>query len=113
MYVPVVRESHSPFFLDLSELIFIKREQKNIWFATKSHSYRMVSSIKDLDEALNDTNFMRVNQDIIVNKDYIEGYDFTQNRLYFESAGEDGTEYCYVSRENQTKTKNALMFKRR
>jgi DNA-binding LytR/AlgR family response regulator len=73
----------------------------------------MVSSIQDLEEALTDTNFMRVDQNIIVNTAYIEGYDFSKNWLYFETAGEDRTEYCYVSRENRTKVKNALMFRRR
>ena len=57
----------------------------------------------DLAAASSESLFQRVEQNTIVNFEWITGFDKEQNILYFLKSGENEVNSCYVSRDNRSK----------
>lgn len=114
MLAPVLSSKDKAFFIDLSEVTFIYRgEGRDIWFVTPTETHRLVRTIGELESAFEESQFVRIEKNIILNLDRITGYDFKANEVYFDPSGPDQMDHHYVSRENRTLVKNALMFRRR
>lgn len=108
MQAPVIGLAKEPaFILDLSDVTFIQlgENRRELHFATYNNTLRLVRSIKEMAAALDGTDFLRVDQDIIVNMERVIRYDYGEYTLLFEPSGIDQQSSCRVSRDNRAKVR--------
>lgn len=107
MQAPVVGSSkESAFMLDFSDVTFIQLgdNRRDLLLATRDYTWRLVRSIQEMAAAVDGTDFIRVNQDIIINMERAK-YDYNEHQLLFEPSGSEQISSCLVSRDNRTKVK--------
>lgn len=112
MQVPVIDPLEgNAFLLDSSEIIFTRlgANRRDLLFGTESNTLRLVRSIQEMDKALSGTDFLRVDQDIIVNMDRAIKYNHNEYTLLFEPSGSEQISSCHVSRDNRKKVKKWFM----
>lgn len=112
MRVPVIDPLEgSAFLLDSSKIIFnrLGANRRDLLFATETNTLRLVRNIKEMDKALSGTDFLRVDQDIIINMDRAISYNPKEHTLFFETAGLEKISSCHVSRDNRNKVKEWFM----
>lgn len=112
MQAPVIdTPTKSAFMLDFSEVTFIHlgANRRDLLFAIQSNTLRLVRNIQEMDKALDGTDFIRVNQDIIVNMKRAIKYNPEEYTLLFEPSGSEKISSCPVSRENRPKVKKWFM----
>ena len=107
MQAPVVSYSkESAFMLDFSDVTFIQLgdNRRDILLATYDTTLRLVRSIQEMAAAVDGSDFIRVNQDIIVNMERAR-YDYDEHQLLFHPSGSDQISSCQVSRDNRAKVR--------
>ena len=107
MQAPVIDTSKkTAFMLDLSEVTFIHlgANKRDLLFARQSSTLRLVRNMQEIDKALSGTDFLKVNQDIIVNMKRAK-YNPEEYTLLFAPSGSEQTSSCFVSRPNRSKVK--------
>lgn len=112
MHAPVVDlSSKSAFMLDLSEATFIHlgTNRRDLLFARQSSTLRLVRNIQEMAAALDGTDFLRADQDLIVNMEMAIGYNRKEYTLSFEPSGSEQISSCHVSRDNRAKVKKWFM----
>jgi Response regulator of the LytR/AlgR family len=100
MQAPVASNDQS-LFLGLESVTYITLSGRNLMFVTKDRSYRLVRSMSEIADALSGSQFVRVDQNVIVNMDRARKYDSRNRILYFEPSGEDQINSTYVSVRNE------------
>lgn len=70
-------------FLDENDILFIKRDNMQLVFYTKSNIYTSYSSFNKLKNCLPD-NFVRCHKSFVVNINNITNIDFNTNTIYFK-----------------------------
>ncbi|RCW44271.1 LytTR family transcriptional regulator DNA-binding domain-containing protein [Paenibacillus prosopidis] len=111
MQAPVIDTSiKNAFMLDMSEATFIHlgANRRDLLFARQSSTLRLVRNIQEMSAALDGTDFLRVNQDIIVNMKRAK-YNPKEYTLSFDPSGSEQISSCYVSRDNRSKVKKWFM----
>ena len=107
MQAPVVDlAKNNAFMLDFSDVTFIRLggNRRDILFATYNNTLRLVRSIQELSASVDGTDFIRVNQDIIVNMKRAT-YDYDEHKLLFAPSGLLQLSSCQVSRDNRAKVR--------
>lgn len=107
MIAPVIDPTNGKAcMLNLSEVTFIQlgENRRDLFFGTKGNSPRLVRSVQEMAAAVDGTDFMRVDQNMIVNLNRAT-YDYNEYKLLFEPAGIDNLTSCHVSRDNRAKVK--------
>lgn len=112
MQAPVIDLSTDhALMLDLADVTFVRlgENRRDLLFATHNNTLRLVRSIQELTASLEGSEFLRVNQNIIVNMERAIRYDYKEYELIFETSGADHTESCPVSRDNRAKVRKWFM----
>jgi len=108
MQAPVIGKADDhALMLELADVTFIQlgENRRELLFATQSNTMRLVRSVQEMAAALDGTDFIRVNQNIIVNMNRVTRYDYNEYDLLFEPAGLEQQSSCQVSRDNRSKVR--------
>lgn len=113
MQAPVFDTSKkNAFMLDFSEVSFIDLgdNRRDLLFSTQSNTLRLVRNMQEMDKALDGTDFLKVNQYIIVNMKQALKFDPKEELILFKTpAGLKQISSCPVSRPNIPKVKKWFM----
>lgn len=104
MQAPVVSiSSKEASFINLADVTVIKWDKiiKNVVFMPPFVTYRIARSTQDMAGALEPSEFLRVDQNVIINMTRAVNYDKKKHILHFQAAGEDNMDWCYVSEANR------------
>ncbi|MEX0291301.1 MAG: LytR/AlgR family response regulator transcription factor [Flavobacteriaceae bacterium] len=106
-HLEVINENGNT-LIQLTEIYWIERKLRTCWVRTKEKSYRVRKTLKELEEIMLPSGFIRINRSAIVNRNYIHNYSYWEyDKFILRMEDEENTEFI-VSRERMKHIKDKL-----
>ncbi|MEM7110419.1 MAG: LytTR family DNA-binding domain-containing protein, partial [Bacteroidota bacterium] len=102
------RDEFGELFLEVDNIIWIKRSERKTFGQTVEEKYRLRETISELEEKLDPNRFVRINRSVIVNLKHILNYSFWENDKYILRIKNYDQEFV-MSRERLNRIKGRLI----
>jgi DNA-binding LytR/AlgR family response regulator len=112
MKIPVLKktEEHQTelVMLDLSEVLFINIEKRNLVYHTLDEKFYHLSTLSELHDHFREAGFDLLDKTNLVNLNKIKMLDSKQSKVYFEEHPKSGSKYATVAFIKQKQFKHKL-----